>query len=436
MNLENFLKQDLSSYGKEMHRFMQTLYPICRSLTGNGVRKTHELIREKIPLKTKEIPSNTQVFDWTVPKEWNINDAYVKDSAGNRIIDFQKSNLHVLNYSVPVNKKVSLPELKKHLYTLPDQPDLIPYLTSYYKENWGFCLSHNEFLKLKDEEYEVVIDSSLTNGSLTISELLIEGKSKEEVLLSCYTCHPSLCNDNLSGVVLCTELAKTLKQCDLNYSYRILFIPETIGAITWLALNETTVKNIKHGLVASCVAGPGPFGYKKSRRGNAKIDLAAQHILKHSDYEYRVQDFYPLGSDERQFCSPGFDLPVGRLIKTPSGEILCPEYHTSADNLEFVTADNLAKTFEMYLKTIFVLENDRTFLSTNPKGEPQLGKRGLYNMVGGQKREDLDILTLLWIMNLADGQHSLLDMAIRTDIGFEKIKRGADILLEAGLIKV
>ena len=335
MNISH-LKSDLdfNELGVGMYHLISELYPICRSITGNGVRQTLSLTRKHIPLKVREVPSGTNAFDWTVPKEWNIKNAYVKNSKGEKIIDFNKSNLHVLNYSVPIKKKVSLKELKEHLFTLPEHPDWIPYRTSYYKEDWGFCLSHNQFLKLKDEEYEVSIDSSLEGGHLTYGEYYIKGTTSDEVLISCHICHPSLCNDNLSGIALTCFLAKYLRHVPLKYSYRFLFIPGTIGSIVWLYLNEPNVSKIEHGLVASCVGDSGIVTYKKTRQGNTEIDRAVINVLRSSGNDYEIMDFVPYGYDERQYCSPGFNLPVGCLMRTPHGRY--PEYHTSADNLDFV----------------------------------------------------------------------------------------------------
>ncbi len=421
------------NYDKEMFELMQRLYPICRSITGNGVRETLRIIKEHIPIEIREVPSGTGVFDWTVPKEWNIKDAYIKDSKVEIIVDFRKFNLHVLNYSVAVHQKMPLAQLKKHLFTLPDYPEWIPYLSSYYEENWGFCMSQRQYDKLEDQTYEVVIDSTLQAGHLTFAELFIKGEREEEVLFSCYICHPSLCNDNLSGIVLLTFLIKRLLKNDLKYSYRFLFIPETIGAITWLSLNEDKVSKIKHGLVVTCVGDPGKSTYKKSRDGNAVIDKVVQKVLIDSQDEYKILDFFPSGSDERQFCSPGFNLPVGSLMRTPYN--CFPEYHTSADNLSFVSPEYLADSFEKYMKVILILENNVSYLNLNPKCEPQLGKKGLCSMTGGRKRSDPSRLALLWVLNMSDGKNSLLDISYRSGLSFEQIKDAADSLFAAGLLK-
>lgn len=420
--------------GQEMYQFVAEMYPICRSITGNGVRKTLNLIKKHVPLVIHELPTGTKVFDWTVPKEWNLKDAYIKNSKGERVVDFGESNLHVVSYSVPVKTKMPLEDLKKHLFTLPDCPDWIPYRTSYYNESWGFCLSHNQFLELKnDEEYEVCIDGSLEEGHLTYGEYYLEGKRSDEVLISCHVCHPSLCNDNLSGVALVTLLAKYLSGLSLRYSYRFLFIPVTIGSIAWLWLNQDQVRRIKHGLVVTCVGDPGKSTYKKSRRGDAEIDKVATHVLKHCGQEYELIDFFPYGYDERQFCSPGFNLPVGSLTRTPHGRF--PQYHTSADNLDFVRPEYLADSFSKYLNLLYILENNKKYLNQNPKCEPQLGKRGLYRAIGGQRDSRIRELGMLWVLNLSDGNHTLLDIADRSGLEFGCVKEAADLLSEHKLLE-
>ena len=419
--------------GKLMYDLVGDLYPICRSITGNGVRETLRKVSDHIPLKAHEVPTGTQVFDWTVPREWNIKDAYVKDSDGIKVIDFKKSSLHILNYSTPVRKHLSLAELREHLFTLPNHPDWIPYKTSYYQERWGFCLSHNQLSKLREDSYEVVIDSSLDAGYLTYGECLLSGRSSDEVLISCHVCHPSLCNDNLSGIALSTFLAKHLQGRPLRYSYRFIFIPGTIGAITWLALNEKNVNRIMHGLVVANVGDSGRMHYKKSRHGDAEIDKAAVHALRYSGNPYDVIDFSPYGYDERQFCSPGFDLPMGSLTRTPWGRY--PEYHTSADDLSLVQPKYLADSFMTYLSVLDILENSRCYLNQNPKCEPQLGKRGLYRQTGGHAESKEAELALLWVLNFSDGTHSLLDIAERAGLSFGLIDAAARSLYEAGLLK-
>lgn len=423
---------DLNTTGYEIHRLISELYPICRSITGNGVRQTLHLINEYIQLSMQEVPTGTRVFDWIVPKEWNIRDGYVKNSRGEKIIDFQKSNLHVVGYSIPIHQKMSLEELRPRLFTLPEYPDWIPYRNSYYTENWGFCLSHRQFLELKNDVYEVFIDSSLEDGYLTYGEYYLEGNIKDEVLISCHICHPSLCNDNLSGIAVAVFLARHLSSTLRRHSYRFLFLPTTIGSITWLALNETELSSIKHGLVLACLGDSGMSTYKKSRLGNTVIDRAAVNVLKHSGQNYEIMDFLPYGYDERQFCSPGFNLPVGCFMRTPNG--CFPEYHTSADDLDFVQPDSLHDSFLKCTKIFNILDNDGIFMNQNPKCEPQLGKRGLYRPLNRQHQLPNEQLALLWVLNLSDGNHSLLDIAERSDMSFEEIRKAAGVLDANGLI--
>ena len=419
--------------GKQMHDLMRRLYPICRSITGNGLRETLRILKEIIPLEIREVSTGTSVFDWTIPKEWNVKDAYVKNTGGEKVIDFKKSSLHVLNYSLPVHEKMPLSQLKEHLFTIPEHPDWTPYRTSYFKERWGFCLSQNQFSAMTDGEYEVFIDSTFTDGSLSYGEFYVQGECQDEVLFSTHVCHPSMCNDNLSGVVLCTFLARYLSEVKPYYSYRFLFIPGTIGSITWLSQNESTVGRIKHGLVVACVGDAGKPTYKKSRHGTSIIDRAVLQMLRHSGKEFDVKDFSPYGYDERQYCSPGFDLPVGSLTRTPHG--CFPQYHTSADNLEFVLPANLGESFGYYTKVVDILENNRTYISTNQKCEPQLGRRGLYNQLGGRPDAEIAEMALLWVLNFSDGNNSLLDIAERSAMPFEKIHEAALLLEHYGLLR-
>jgi aminopeptidase-like protein len=429
--LEAFTKKGI---GEEMHRFIKDLFPICRSITGDGVRETLRRVKGLVPLEIREVPTGTQVFDWSIPKEWNIKDAYIKNFRGDRVVDFCRSNLHVMGYSVPVRARMSLEELKKHIHTLPDHPDWIPYRTSYYQERWGFCLSENQLSGMTDGEYEVCVDSILEPGHLTYGESVIEGETTEEILLSCHVCHPSLCNDNLSGVALLAFLGRHLRTVPLRYTYRFLFIPGTIGSIAWLCLNEGKIERIRHGLVAACVGDAGISTYKKSRRGYAEVDRAAAHVLKTSGKEYQIVDFFPYGYDERQYCSPGFNLPVGCLMRTPHGKY--PEYHTSADNLEFVEPEALEDSFMNYLRVIHVLEHNRTYVNRFPKCEPQLGKRGLYSAVGGSADAAARQLAMLWVLNGADGDHTLLDIAERSGMKFENLQEAADLLVGHGLLEM
>jgi aminopeptidase-like protein len=424
---------DHREVGSRMFTFVEELFPICRSITGEGIRETLQRIAERVPLEIHEVPTGTVVFDWTVPKEWNIRGAYIEDPSGHRILDFEDDNLHVVGYSVPVDAKIPLSELRGHIHTLPDKPGLVPYRTSYYAENWGFCMAHERYQRLQDGDYVVRIDSSLEPGSLTYGELVLPGETEAEVLISCHCCHPSLANDNLSGIALSTQLAEHLMGVRLRYTYRFLFIPGTIGSITWLALNEEQVGRIEHGLVVTCVGDPGHPTYKRSRRGDAPVDRAAAHVLSHSGGPYRIVDFSPYGYDERQYCSPGFDLAVGSLTRTPHGEY--PEYHTSGDDLGLVRPACLADSLSLYIQVLDVLENDGVYRNLSPKGEPQLGKRGLYPPVGAQGVAP-DLLELLWVLNLADGRHSLLDIAERARMSFASVRDAADRLLTAGLLTV
>lgn len=433
--IPELLKQDvLDRAGQEMYSLIAELYPICRSITGEGIRQTLRIVQQHIPLEIREVPSGTQVFDWTVPPEWNIRDAYVKNSNGERVIDFRQSNLHVVNYSVPVQAKMSLAELKSHLHSLPEHPEWVPYRTTYYNRDWGFCLSHNQLLQLREDTYEVCIDSTLDeDGHLTYGELLLPGKREEEILFSCHACHPSLCNDNLSGISLVTFLAKNLQTVSREYSYRFLLIPGTIGSITWLSLNQEWAHRIRHGLVVACVGDPGNLTYKKTRDGNAEIDRVAAHVLVHSGKPHKIVDFIPYGYDERQYCSPGFNLHIGSLMRTPNGQY--PQYHTSADNLELVRPEYLADSLATYWKVLYVLENNKRYLNLNPYCEPQLGKRGLYQAIGGSSQGQNRQLAMLWVLNQSDGKHSLLDIADRAGIAFETIKEMADLLAAHGLLR-
>jgi len=421
-----------SEQGSAMYRMIEELYPICRSITGNGVRQTLHGIQQYIPVEVHEVPSGTQVFDWRVPLEWNIRDAYIAAQDGTRVVDFRRCNLHVMSYSVPIKSRMSLKDLQAHLHTLPDRPEWIPYRTSYYKDNWGFCLSHNQLKQLPDTDYEVYIDSSLESGNLTYGECFLPGESAEEVLISTHICHPSLCNDNLSGIAVSAFLCRALQNMQHKLSYRFLFIPGTIGSITWLAMNQEHTNWIRHGLVLTGVGDAGAITYKRSRRGEAKVDLVTTHVLQYSNEPYKIIDFFPYGYDERQYCSPGFNLPVGCLMRTPHGEY--SEYHTSADDLEFVRSGSLHNTLSLCLKILFVLENDRIPISLNPYCEPQLGKRGLYRAVAGQKEGALQEMALLWVMNLADGRHSLLDIANKARMPFDVVHTAAKALSDHGLL--
>jgi aminopeptidase-like protein len=429
-SLDKLITDDI---GDELFAFAARIYPFCRSITGNGVRQTLHEVAAHIALDIHEVPTGTPVFDWTIPREWNIRDAYIKNARGEKVVDFKQSNLHVMGYSVPVQRRMSLGELRQHVYTLPDQPELIPYRTSYYAENWAFCMAHSQFEALPDETYEVLIDSSLADGHLTYGEYLHQGETDDEFLLSVHVCHPSLADDNCSGIALLTHLAKRLAQLKTRLSYRFLFAPGTIGAITWLARNEERVQRIKHGLVISMVGDSGGPTYKRSRRGNTEIDRAMIHALHHSGLSPTILEFSPYGYDERQYCSPGFNLPVGLFQRSKFGSI--PEYHTSADNLEFIRPEHLNSSYRLIADTINVIENGAVYRNTLPKCEPQLGRRGLYGAIGGDKGAAAANMAMLWILNLSDGTHSLLDIAERADLPFAVVQRTAQLLRENGLLE-
>ena len=431
MRLKELEREQSSEIGRRLYGFASELYPICRSITGNGIRRTLAQIQERIPLQISEVPTGTQVFDWTVPKEWNIRDAYIKDASGKRIVDFNGCNLHVVNYSTPVHGAMSLAELRPHLFTIPEHPDWIPYRTTYYQENWGFCLSHNQMMALKDGDYEVCIDSTLENGHLAYGECYLQGRSSDEVLISCHACHPSLANDNISGLAVATFLAAFLSGREPRYSYRFLFIPGTIGAITWLAQNPESVERIRHGLVLTGIGDQRGFHYKKSRRGDAEIDQAMAHVLRHCTEESEILEFSPYGYDERQYCSPGFNLPVGCLMRSVWGTF--PEYHTSADNLDFIHPSKLASSLRVCAGVIDVLENNCRYRNLSPFCEPQLGKRDLYRPTGGEAI-GTEINARLWVLNLSDGEHSLLDIAERSHLSFPAIQEAAELLTQGGLL--
>jgi aminopeptidase-like protein len=423
---------DVSSLGAEMHAMVRKLYPICRSITGDGVRRSLRLLQQIAPLAIHEVPTGTRVFDWVVPREWNLRSARLIGPGGEVVADSDRLNLHVLNYSVPFRGKVSRQDLEAHLHSLPDRPALVPYRTSYYKEDWGFCISHDARVRLRPGDYEVLIDTTLEHGSLSYGEVVLPGEVPDEVLVSTHCCHPSLANDNAAGLVLAAMLARCMRGLGSRYTYRFLFVPGTIGSITWLALNEEGARRIAHGLVAACVGDSGQLTYKRSRRGSAEIDRAVVHVLAHSGEPHQVREFTPYGYDERQYCSPGFDLPVGSLTRTPHGEY--PEYHTSGDTPDLVRPENMVDTLRRYLEVFEVLEANRAYMNLSPKCEPQLGKRGLYATTGGSSHAVPDQLALLWALNLSDGRHTLLDVAERARIPFRKVRRAAEALERVGLL--
>ena len=418
--------------GADALELVRRLFPICRSLTGDGVRETFDVLEEHLPLVRREIASGSKVFDWFVPDEWNIREAHITAPDGTRVVDFQRLNLHVVGYSEPVRATMPLETLKERLHTLPDQPDLIPYRTSYYHRTWGFCLSHRQLEALEPGDYEVVIDSTLEPGSLSYAELLVEGSGEEEVLLSTYVCHPSLANDNVSGIAVAAMLAKALLERDLRHSYRFLFAPGTIGPLVWLHENRERLDRIRHGLTFSCIGDGGGLTYKRSRRSDAEVDEAVEVVLRDLGADHRILPWEPWGGDERQFCSPGFDLPLGTLTRTPHGEF--DGYHTSADGLDLIRPESLGGAVEACLQVIDVLESNRRCTNLSPHGEPQLGRRGLYRTAGGAVATPDDERALLWVLNLSDGRSSLLDVARRSGLRYPVVRRAAERLEQAGLL--
>ncbi len=417
--------------GEEMHALVRRLYPLCRSITGDGVRATLDVVGEYLPLQVREVPTGTRVLDWTVPQEWNIRDAYIADGTGRRVVDFAASSLHVLGYSVPVHRTMPLAELREHLHTLPEQPSLVPYRTSYYTPRWGFCLAQETLDALPDGDYEVCVDSTLADGHLTYAEHVVPGRVADEVLVSCHTCHPSLANDNLAGIAVATFLARELAERQPYHTYRFLYAPGTVGAITWLARNR--VERVRHGLVLACAGDRGAVTYKKSRRGDAEIDRVMRHVLETSGRPHTIKEFTPYGYDERQYCSPGFDLGVGSLTRTPYAGY--PEYHTSADDPDFVTPEAMADTLAVCREAFAVLDHNRCYVNQSPYGEPQLGRRGLYDPLGGRSDAKEAQLAMLWVLSMSDGTHSLLDVAERSGLPFDTVGAAADALRGAGLIK-
>lgn len=422
---------DLTAVGDRLHGRMAQLYPLCRSLTGHGVRATLDDIAQWIPLTRHGVPSGSSAFDWVVNDEWNVQDAYIADRTGRRVVDFRENNLHLVGYSVPVRTTMTLSELRPHLHTLPDRPEWIPYRTTYYHRSWGFCLAQNQLDALDEGPYDVVIDSELRPGELTYGELVIPGESTDEIMLSAHVCHPSLANDNLTGITVAAELAATLLATGPHrHTYRFLFAPGTIGSITWLSRNADVLPRIRHGLVLTGLGGPGPLVYKRTRHGGRPIDHAASHVVGRRGGEARA--YSPYGYDERQFNALGFDLPFGRLSRTPHGEY--PEYHTSADNLSYVKPAEVTEAYVATMELLDAVENDATYLNLEPHGEPQLGRRGIYPTVGGKNATDA-VMAMLWVLAYSDGSTSLLDIAQTAAMDFGQVRQAAATLSQAALLK-
>lgn len=415
---------------KRMRGQLRRLYPVCRSMTGDGVRETLDVIGESVPVERWGFPSGTTCHDWTINDEWNVRDAWIADTNGRRVVDFQQHSLHLMGYSVPTRERMTLKQLRPHLFTVPEHPDWIPYRTSYYERTWGFCLSQRNLDAMHEGPYDVFIDSEVSPGELTIGEIVVRGDSKDEVLISAHTCHPSLANDNLSGIVVATEIAAALSRLPhRRLTYRFVFAPGIIGSLAWLTRHQERLHRVKHGLVLAGLGGPGTLVYKRSRRADRDIDRAASHVVLRDGGE--VRDYSPYGYDERQYNSLGFDLSVGRLTRTPHGEY--PEYHTSADDLDFVKDDELVGAFLAIGRILEVLEHDAVYVNLSPYGEPQLGKRGLYPSLGGVAATE-SMMALLWTLACSDGDTRLLDIADRAGLDFAVVEQAARDLEAADLL--
>jgi aminopeptidase-like protein len=416
-----------------MWSLVEDLYPICRSITGDGVRRTLDRIERDLPapLLRSEVPTGTKVLDWTIPNEWNIRDASIADRDGDRVVDFNVSNLHVVSYSMPVRARMSREELLPHLHTLPNHPEWIPYRTSYYVEAWGFCLSQRALEALPDGDYEVNIDSTLAPGHLTYGELILPGEDPAEVVVSAHVCHPSLADDNLSSIAVATALARDLASRRHRYTYRFIFAPGTIGTIAWLARNREVVSRIRAGLTLTCLGDASPFTYKRTIGGTAEIDRAAAVALRDRGGAAQQVDFFPYGYDERQYNSPGFRAPIGSLMRGRHGQF--PEYHTSGDDLAFVSAEHLAESLDVVRSIVDIIDENRAYTNLAPDGEPQLGQRGLYRGTGGTDIPDLN-LAMLWILTLSDGATDLIAIAERSMMPWGSIVAAANLLRDGGLL--
>ena len=416
--------------GRRLYEFAARLYPICRSITGAGVRETLKLIGARVPLVIHEVRSGTRVFDWEVPQEWNIEDASVSDADGRRVIDFRKHNLHLVSYSEPVRTTLSRAELLKRVHVLPEHPEWIPYRTSYYQRSWGFCMSARACDALPEGRYRIEVRSSLAPGSLSYGELAIPGTTRAEVLFFTHICHPSLANDNTSGMAVAAALAEWIAQSPRRFTYRFVFAPGTIGSLAWLKANQAGLKRVRHGLVLALLGDPDKLTYKRTRQEDREIDAIAAYVLAHRG---TIVPFSPYGYDERQLCSPGFDLPVGRLTRSVNAGY--PQYHTSADNLELITSQALADSLQACQDIVEVIEGNERYVNRSPKGEPRLGKRGLYGALGGRGPREREH-ALLWVLNQSDGQHSLLDIAQRSGLKFAALQAAVAELQKARLLGV
>lgn len=420
-----------------MYDLCGKMFPICRSITGDGVRETMAILQEIVPeIVLHEIPSGTQAFDWSVPKEWRIRDAWVKNSKGEKIIDFKESNLHVVSYSIPVNKKVTLEELKKHLYTQPDQPDAIPYVTSYYKESFGFCISQEQYDSLSDDIYHMFIDSELFEGSLTYGELILPGESDEEILLSTYICHPSMANNELSGPAVSLYLAKYLQaRAERRYTYRFVYVPETIGSITYLS-QENHLEQMKKHVIAgwnlSCVGDDRTYSMVATRYGNTLTDRVTENVLRFVYPGYKKYTFLHRGSDERQYNAPGIDLPVCGFSRSKYGEY--PEYHTSKDDMGLISPAGLVGAYTVMVECVEALEHNCRY-QVQCYGEPQLGRRGLYPLVSKKGSYD-EVMKMMDFIAYADGKNDLFDISNIIGVPVRELVGIAKNLESNGLIRV
>lgn len=417
----------------EALELIAAMYPICRSITGNGVRRTLDLVETWVELARTELATGTVLFDWEVPREWNIRDAFIKGPDGQRLVDFRAHNLHVVSYSTPVRCTLTLAQLQPHLHSLPEHPDWVPYRTSYYRDSWGFCLSHRDRERLGPGPYEILIDADLVPGHLTYGEAVVPGSpGNGEAIVYTHVCHPSLANDNLSGIAVAAALARELSRCRPRLTWRFIFGPGTIGSLAWLARNEARLGRVRGGLVIGLLGDAGPLTYKRSRRGDTATDRALSYALRACAVNARTIDFEPYGYDERQFCSLGFDLPIGRLTRSANG--CYPEYHTSADDLALLHADSLAESLRVLATAIEVIDANRRLDNLSPKGEPRLGKRGLYGDMGGSAPGRFEH-ALLWLLSFSDRQHDLVAIAERSGLEFELLVRAGAALEKAGLVR-
>ena len=411
---------------------VRDLYPLSRSITGNGVRKTFELLQRVLPLAVHEVPTGARALDWEVPVEWNLHDAWIENSAGERIVDVADSNLHVVSYSDPVDLTLRLDELMPHLHTDPKHPDAIPYRTTYYSPGWGFCLSHRQLESLPGGNYRVLIDASKKAGSLSYAEALIPGETEDTCLVFTHTCHPSLFNDNLSGIVVSAFLGQWLSRRNNRYTYRLVFAPGTIGSLAWLDRNEQQLHLIKSGLVLGLLGVGSQFLYKRSRTGRAEIDMAVESWIQVESPASTAVDYSPWGYDERQFGSPGIALPIGRLTRV--AEEGYPEYHNSADDLSLMDERALTDALASTQQIIEILDSNGWYRNLSPRGEPQLGRRGLYRGTGGDVAEPLQ-RAVLAVLSFSDGDHDLIEIYRKTKLPFATILQARDLLLDTSLLE-